>query len=316
MKRLIFGIFLLALFGAMAPARPVLPEFPKLTGPYLGQPAPGAAPAVFAPGIVSASGRAIHGALAVSPDGTEIFWPVTMPFEIRYSRLENGNWTVPAVPAFTQGLEATAPVFSPDGRRLYFTSQIVENRDDPQKRKFFIWLWYAEKKGNEWSKAQKVEASFNDGSLGYYVSLTKDGTLYFSTDGIAGGKGGEDLYYSRMIDGKFSAPVSLGDVINSELTEGNVYVAPEEDYLLFTTMKRLTERPGIVKNFFCSFKKKDGAWSTPRNIGEWLGVNDTAGAIGVSSDQKFLFFSDITPAKRPNLYWMEARFIQDLKAKN
>ena len=46
----------------------------KLTGPYLGQKPPGMAPELFAPGIISL-GYHEH-RLAISPDGTEIYFPV------------------------------------------------------------------------------------------------------------------------------------------------------------------------------------------------------------------------------------------------
>ena len=45
-------------------------DFPKLTGPYLGQQPPGKELKRFAPGIVSPH----HSSISVSPDGKEIYW--------------------------------------------------------------------------------------------------------------------------------------------------------------------------------------------------------------------------------------------------
>jgi hypothetical protein len=288
-------------------------EFPKLSGEYLGAQPPGSSATIFAQNIVSSVGRAMHSTLAVSPDGTEIFWAVTMPFEIYYSKLENGYWTKPVVPEFVKGIEATSPFFSPDGKKLFFTSQNIENMNDPANRKFYIWLWYVEKKDGKWGEAKKVEADFNNGNIGYAVSLTQDGTLYFSSDGVPGGKGGEDIYYSKLIDGKYSKPVSVGEEINSEFTESNVYIAPDENYVLYAITKR---NQGLQKNFWMSIKNKEGKWSKPIDIGNLIGEKDTGHFIGVSTDQKYLFYTSLTPTKRSNLYWVDISILNEFKTIN
>jgi len=47
-------------------------DFPKLTGPYLGQKPPGMTPELFGPGIVSKEG--IQGKLFITPDGKYLFF--------------------------------------------------------------------------------------------------------------------------------------------------------------------------------------------------------------------------------------------------
>ena len=47
-------------------------DFPKLTGPYLGQKPPGKTPEIFAPGIVSTEGLQLR--LFFTPDGSEIVY--------------------------------------------------------------------------------------------------------------------------------------------------------------------------------------------------------------------------------------------------
>jgi hypothetical protein len=62
-------------------------EFPKLSGPYLGQTPPVNEPALFAPGIVC---------VAISPDGEEIYWSMVINIrKIWFTKLENGRWTKP-----------------------------------------------------------------------------------------------------------------------------------------------------------------------------------------------------------------------------
>jgi hypothetical protein len=78
-------------------ASPEPQQFPRLTGPYLGQAPPGDELAVFAPGIVYAD----HGTISVSPDGQELYWPTGTA--IMMTRVQNGRWTQPAF-ALCRGL--------------------------------------------------------------------------------------------------------------------------------------------------------------------------------------------------------------------
>ena len=64
-----------ALFLCLTVATSLFPQqsdFPKLTGPYLGQKPPGLTPEVFAPGIVSKDGD--QGRLFFAGDGSEIIY--------------------------------------------------------------------------------------------------------------------------------------------------------------------------------------------------------------------------------------------------
>lgn len=76
-----------------------------LTGPYLGQRAPGSTPGVFAPGIVSAAGHTDFG-ITFTPDGQEVYFTQRKGEErnaIMVSRLEKNGWTAPEEAAFTKG---------------------------------------------------------------------------------------------------------------------------------------------------------------------------------------------------------------------
>jgi len=65
---LLIGLMLVAAFGLNAQEK----EFPRLSGPYLGQKPPGMTPELFAPGIISTNMNAAK--IAISPDGKEIFF--------------------------------------------------------------------------------------------------------------------------------------------------------------------------------------------------------------------------------------------------
>jgi len=76
-------------------------DFPKLSGPYLGQKLPGNVPELFAPGIVSRDGYFEHSAAIFSPEGDEVYWAGkpdgTRYFEINFMKMINGKWTEPKI---------------------------------------------------------------------------------------------------------------------------------------------------------------------------------------------------------------------------
>lgn len=88
---------------------------------YFGQTPPGNIPKVFAPGIISGY---VHGRIAISPKGDEIFWVVNPSTErIFYSKIENGIWSKPALTDFVKDnliVNNGGVAFSPDGKKLFF----------------------------------------------------------------------------------------------------------------------------------------------------------------------------------------------------
>ena len=96
-------------------------EFPVLTGEYLGQETPGLTPAVFAPGLFTSPLG-----IAVLPDGREIAfasWGEEPRARIMISRIQGGRWTAPETAPFSGEYMDWDINFSPNGKRLYFTSR-------------------------------------------------------------------------------------------------------------------------------------------------------------------------------------------------
>jgi len=96
------------------------PDFPVLTGPYLGQKPPGMTPEIFAPGIVS-SEEFIEFKGSFSPDGKEYYFykhalPEFIP-TLFFTKVENGVWTEPTELKATQGARAAHPCISHDNKR-------------------------------------------------------------------------------------------------------------------------------------------------------------------------------------------------------
>lgn len=160
--------------------------FPRLTGPYLGQEAPGAEPVLFAPGIVS-TGMYTRD-VAMSPDGSEIYFGVLLGrfSVILETRLEDGVWTGPEVAPFSRDARFfnLEPAISPDGKRFMFLSTRVEGDREPGPAEIRSWanqdIWVMDREGDHWGEPYNLGPPVNTGAAEFFPSLTRDGTLYFT----------------------------------------------------------------------------------------------------------------------------------------
>jgi hypothetical protein len=142
-----FFLFVFAITGSSAAQ--------EAQGAYLGQTLPGETAVVFAPGIISVSGRYEYG-LAVSPDGKEIFFTAESPGEgLLGLRNVNGKWTLPEL-ADLRKMKAWEfeAFYATDGKTLFFTSQDKEKGKDQ--------FYFSEKTDSGWSLGKRLESKIND----------------------------------------------------------------------------------------------------------------------------------------------------------
>lgn len=88
-----------------------------------------------------------------------------------------------------------------------------------------------------WGAPKHLDAPINTKAQEFYPSVTADGTLYFSST-REGGKGRGDIWRARLVDGRYSEPENLGEAINSQFSEGDPFIAPDESYLVFVSYGR------------------------------------------------------------------------------
>jgi Tol biopolymer transport system component len=278
-------------------------EFPKLTGPYLGQTPPKSEPVLFAPGIVS-TGRN-HSSVAISPDGQEIYWAiVTDVRKLWGSRMENGQWTKPEILTFCKddSFLYDNPFITPDGRKLFFTS-FRPGAVSSEKET----IWYCKRTAAGWSDPEPVSMALNETPLHWSISVSNRGTLYFQFQDMSGkGKGGiGDIFYSKLVKGEYTKPVDIGSAINTSATETCPHIAPDESYIVFTRFDETN-----VKNtgIFISYKDKSGKW-LPAVMAEG-GTKEKGGlSPRISPDGKYLFYVN------GGMFWMPAGFICELRPK-
>ena len=286
--------------ASQAPAR-----FPELRGPYLGQPPPGDTPERFALGIVSGHGSdSEHSPVAFSPDGTEAYWTPRFKGPMVFMKQEKGVWTPPRPVPFGSNQGDGEPIFSPDGRRLYFLSlRPLAPGGATDKEN----IWYVERTASGWSEPRPVSPLVNAFNHHWLFSVSSSGTLYFSSI-RDGGVGGRDIYRSKFVNGSHEQPQNVGTVINTKGDEHMPYVAPDESYLIFVS----TGRPPAAgrSHFFISYRDSSGSWTTPISLGEKIHTVQPALCPLVTPDRKYMFFIG-----QGDIWWVDAGFIEALRPK-
>jgi len=230
---------------------------------------------LFAPGIIS-KGYDEYG-ISFSPDGKECFFTIEGVGKtvILYSRKKDDVWQKPRIAPFSGLYSDQSPCFSPDGNWLYFCSDRPgRDLDEPQDN---FDIWRIDRISGGWTEPVKLDEPVNSRSDETSVSSTKDGTIYFSS-GRNGGEGGMDLYMSKPVNGKYTIPEKLENNINTSFNEIHPCFAPDGSFLIFSSDRsggyRLTDRNagyGREHDLYICFRKSDGAWTEPQNMGP--GIN-------------------------------------------
>lgn len=268
---------------------------------YFGQEPPGLIPEVFAPGVVSVDGR-FEGTVSFSPDLTEMYFAVEDKNEetsIYFSKLQDDSWTPIKRVSFTNGKkrEEMHPFVSPDGKRIYFTA--VDSVFVDEK------IWYVKRLGNSWSDAVQLESPVNDDMV-FFPNQAENGDLYYFN--LSKFK----TYYAPNREGGFP------EVHEVALEFGHhAFISPSQDYLLAAAGSDMEE--GRKDNdIYAYFKKEDGTWTKPINLGTTINTSLHEKSPRISPDGKYLFFGRDERAVEPGLsdiYWVSTEFIENLRPK-
>lgn len=270
---------------------------------YFNELPPGTTPKVFAPGKVSTSDQFEFGAVFLK-DRSEFYYGVEIngKAETRMMKFENGNWTSPVAVLSHDVYSYNDPFLSPDEKKLFFISDRPLNGSGPKKD---YDIWYIERRSGKWSEPINAGKNINSNRNEYYISFSKNGTMYFSSNiGDKEGKKNYDIYSSAFRSGEFQPPVKLPSGVNSSHYEADVFVSPDESYLIFSA-----NRPGGKGSgdLHISFRDPNGNWSASRSI-DAINTDTDDFCPYVSPDGKYLFY-----ASRGDIYWVSTEVINTLR---
>ena len=119
------------------------------------------------------------------------------------------------------------PSIASDGRTLFF----VSNREGGFGGSD-IWYTYL-RDDSTWSKAKNCGNIINSGGneMSPFIHPSNS-TLYFSSDSLVG-IGGQDIYYSKIINGKFQKPINIGYPINTKADETCLVVSASGKFAIY-----------------------------------------------------------------------------------
>lgn len=271
---------------------------------YLGQKKPGINPEIFAPNLISKREEHEFGSV-FSKDGTEFYYGVDVggKAEIRFTALEKGVWTPPEPLIAHDAFSFNDPFLSNDEERLYYISDMPRHGSGESDYD----IWYSTRNDSGWSEPVNAGDSINTEANEYYISFTNDDSMYFASNFATGEnrKYNYDLYRSQFENGVFKAPARLGENINSRYYEADVFVAPDESYMIFSSVRREGHGQG---DLYISFKDKNGNWAEAKNMGGLINTEGHELCPFVTKDGKyFLYTSD------KDIYWVDAGILKNYK---
>jgi len=251
-------------------------------------PPPASAPAIVGPGAIST--EAPEFAVSFADAGNTAYFNRASPDRSRLilmtSRRVEGVWR-PAEPLpFSTGeYRDVDPHVSLDGTRLYFSSN-RPGRAGAQAAPDFN-TWYAPRDDAGWGAPVELEGPASGPDNEVFVSLARDGTLYYASNATGGG----DIY--RVAPG--GQAERLPAEINSDASESNPAISPDGDVLIFAS-----ERPGGAggSDLYASRRRATG-WTPAQSLGERVNSPQADFAPQISADGGTLYFTSERPGIAP-----------------
>ncbi|MFC1724791.1 hypothetical protein ACFL4T_04125 [candidate division KSB1 bacterium] len=310
-------------------------QFPVLKGPYLGQKPPGKKAEMFAPGIIS-TGLHDDAGPGFNYEGTEIFFRVAgRPYGIIGTMKEvGGKWTKPELAPFSGNYPDGAATFSHDEKKIYFGSRRPLGGSGEPSRVSNIWVLDRSEDGI--GIPRKLGHFINTSDKDEYLaSVAASGNLYFQRRTVNEGKLLFETFCSKFINGELTEPELINLPVDPELLTIGGVVDPNETYMLVTI--RGMEGGFGAEDIYVCFRKDDGTWDDPVNLGANVNSDNSDWMPRITRDGRYLFFvswryegetwsekkrtfDEIIALKKgpmygwgADIYWVDTKVIDQLK---
>jgi len=260
---------------------------------YFGLPSPGDSIKLFAPNIASLK-NVKEKSLAISPIGDEVFfsggkaWPES---KIMHVKKINNRWGEPQVADFSADCFATEPAFSPDGKYLFFSS----SKGEADIRKYSIWR--LERIGTGWGHLQKIIDIPGPNIWEFHPTVAKNGSVYFCCWNDQKQFG--CIYKSEYSGGVYAEPTKISVPFTIQSSDTDPFIDPDEKYII-TSSTGLNGKGGY--DVYISYKKENGSWSSPVNLGNRFNTSGDEDSFDISPDGRFVFIY-----KQNDIYWTETK---------
>jgi hypothetical protein len=244
-------------------------------------------PRLFAEGVVSTSDDEFGGSF--TPDGDTVYFTKSAPHSYRYTMLEShrvkGRWTTPTVLPFSGRYTDSDPTLSPDGTKMFWTSDRPVN--GKVKHDYDIWMVERTSSG-AWGAPQHLPEPINSDASEYAASMTRDGTLYFSS----AREGAIQIFRSVRVNGAWATPENITRLINHGDTtvafDLDVMIDPDEHFIMLGSFGRKDTFGGW--DIYVSWKS-DSGWTTAVHLPAPFNTRARDYAPHLSPDKRTLYFS-------------------------
>lgn len=243
----------------------------------------GNTPQIFLPGIIS--NGLDNRDMAISPFGDELYFTLQhrSGSTILYCKKQGNGWSKPQVAPFSGKFSDLEPAFSPDGNKLFFTSNRPLAEKDTALKDYDI--WYLQQKAGKWSGPFNLGSLVNTNKDEYYPSVTANGNLYFTREN---GDTKDDLFISVYNNGTYEQPRLLPQEINSSGYDFNAFVDPSEGFIIFSSYGRRDDLGG--GDLYIS-KNKNGVWQPAIHLDAPFNSPGLDYTPFISFDKKYFFFT-------------------------
>jgi len=124
--------------------------------------------------------------------------------------------------------------------------------------------------------------------------ITADGNALYFTSDRPGGFGGQDVWVSRRVNGEWSAPVNLGDQINTKFNEGPDTFSVDERVMFFTRCDKVGE-PGTCDLYTAGWDEAKQAWGNVKNLGPNINSRFNDANASLTYDGATIYFVSNRP---------------------
>jgi outer membrane protein OmpA-like peptidoglycan-associated protein/tetratricopeptide (TPR) repeat protein len=172
------------------------------------------------------------------------------------------------------------PVLTADGETLIFTG-LAESRDEN------IYITHRRKTG--WDVPEEISKSINTVNNEGTSSVSADGrTLVFTACNRQDGYGSCDLYITHKQGNDWSAPVNMGEPVNSRDWDSQPSLSADGHTLYFASDRKGGQGK---KDIWVSHLNQTGKWTEPKSLGPTINTADDENAPFIHANGRTLFYA-------------------------
>uniref|UniRef100_UPI00404794B4 OmpA family protein n=1 Tax=Roseivirga sp. TaxID=1964215 RepID=UPI00404794B4 len=200
-----------------------------------------------------------------------------------FSQQTNGVWETPisiSKKINSDRNEGTASI-SADGNTLVYTAC---NAPDGLGS---CDLYVSYREGSDWTAPKNLGRAVNTMHWESQPSLSQDGRLLYFVSSRPNGMGGQDLWQSKKVNGKWAEAENLGESINTRFDDCSPYIHPNGVNLYFASRGRL----GFGGYDLYTTENQNGKWTEVKNLG--YPINNHRNQVGYTiSLDGWAYYSD------------------------